>query len=218
MRSVKNVLLEGFEEKLVLLEDEKIFKKEKEMWDTGRLGFLYKGKILDDFRTLNEYGIQKDAVLTITYTVLGGAPKRGRADVENPFAEDEKVKTTLNDRALFEEGFHACVRASSMEDFDFEQALNNLTLDDLNKMLAYFKTKATNENKLKFISEFLGDGPALKKIDMRASTALERFKNRVAKGLWDMGLVDGVFSPDGIKQKIQSIYDYKRGEANQMQD
>ena len=154
----------------------------------------------------------------MAYTTLGGAPKRGRENVENPFAEEEKPKTTVNDRGLFEEGFHACVRASDMEDFNFENNLNALTVGDLNKMLAYFKTKATNESKLKYVSEFLGDGPALKKIDIRTSSALERFKKLVAKGLWDMGLVDGVFTVEVVKQKIQTIYDFKRGESNQLRD
>ena len=187
------------------------------MWDNGRIGFTFKSKV-DNNKMLKEYGIEKDDTIRIAYTTLGGAPKRGRADVENPFAEDEKPKTTANDRALFEEGFHACVRASEMEDYDFENGLNALSIDDLNKMLAYFKTKATNENKLRFVSEFLGDGPALKKINIKTQTALDRFKKMVSKGLWDMGLVDGVFSPEVVKQKIQTIFDYKRGEANRMRD
>ena len=192
-------------------------EKDKELWTSGRFQLLFGGKQLDDFATLEYYRIQKGSMVSMVYGLGGGGERAaGRASEvhENPFAEEDKSLASTEDRGLFEQGFYACVRASTMEDLDIEEAMNNLSIPQLNKMIAHFKTKATNENKLKFMAEMIGDGYVLKCVRLKVENSNARFLKIVAKGLWDMGTVDGTFSVDEVKQKVQSVSDFKKGQAS----
>ena len=144
-------------------------------------------------------------------------PKRGRgstdAGIENPFADDEKPKTTMADRGLFERGFTSCITASGDVEVDIEAAFNGLTIPQLNEIAAYYKTKVNNEYKMKFIAEKMMIGPSIKDLKVRVDAAMDRHRISYGKALWNFSVVDGAFNAEIVKQKVQSILDFKKGIA-----
>ena len=144
-------------------------------------------------------------------------PKRGRAagvaeaGIENPFATDEKPKTSMADRGLFERGFTACITASEAAEVDVEAALNGLTIPQLTQIVAYYKTKATAEVKLRFIAEKMTIGPSISDVKVRVDAAMERHKTSCGTALWNMSVSDGAFNVEVVRTKVQSILDFKKG-------
>ena len=119
----------------------------------------------------------------------------------------------MADRAVFELGFTACIAASEAEEVDVDTALGALTIPQLTQIVAYYKTKATSEVKLKFIAEKMTVGPTIGFLKVRVDSALGRHKLLCGKALWDLSVSDGVFNVEVVKNKVQSILDFKKGIA-----
>lgn len=70
-------LLRGYDVEDVLL-------KEKELWNSGRYGLSFAGKLLENDCTIESYGILKGDTLTMVYGLNGGGKRaRGKAGNEN---------------------------------------------------------------------------------------------------------------------------------------
>ena len=56
-------------------------------------------------------------------------------------------------------------------------------------------------------------GPKIKNHVNSSLAIRSRASRLVTRGLWDMELIDNLFTVDLVKQPIQPVYDFKLGEA-----
>ena len=179
--------------------------------DRKNITIRHRGETVEHGRkTLGGLGAADGTVLTATMSLKGGG-KTSRT-----IKTTAMLKTSMEEKNLFENAFLCAVQAHTTTAIDFDKEIVKLSTDELNKLKTYLQKDKTKKTlKLEKLIEFLPQYAAMSAAQKRMDTSILAYKEMLLSNIDEKFTGEnGEVSMDDILASVNQAIGKQKGMSN----